>query len=66
MDSEYRKKKIKIMTDRTRHNIDFLDAQNKDRKYQETKKVKEQVKELLKKHNRKLLIDIINKESEDK
>jgi len=54
------------MTDRTRHNIDFLDTQNKDRKYQETKKVKEQLKELLKKHNRKLLIDIINKESEDK
>ncbi len=54
------------MTDRTRYNIDFLDAQNKDRKYQETKKVRKQLKELLKKHNKKLLIDIINKEREDK
>ena len=54
------------MTDRTKWNIDFLDTQNKDRKYQETKKVREQLKELLKKHNKKLLIDIINKEREDK
>ena len=54
------------MTDRTKWGIDFLDTQNKDRKYQETKKVREQLKELLKKHNKKLLIDIINKESESK
>ena len=59
-------KKMKTMTDRTKWEIDFLDAQNKDKKYQETKKVKEQLKELLKKHNKKLLIDIINKEREDK
>ena len=54
------------MTDRTRHNIDFLDAQNKDKKYQEKKEAREQLKELLKKHNKKLLIDIINKEREEK
>ena len=54
------------MTDRTKWHIDFLDTQNKDRKYQETKKVREQLKEILKKHNKKLLIDIINKESEGK
>tara|TARA_R100001460_G_scaffold104409_1_gene150102 strand:+ start:688 stop:852 length:165 start_codon:yes stop_codon:yes gene_type:complete len=54
------------MTDRTRWGIDFLDAKNKDNKYQEKKKAKEQLKELLKKHNKKLLIDIINKEREDK
>ena len=50
------------MTDRTRWGIDFLDAKNKDNKYQEKKKAKEQLKELLKKHNPKLLIDLINKE----
>ena len=54
------------MTDRTKWHIDFLDAQNKDRKYQEKKEAREQLKELLKKHNKKLLIDIINKEREDK
>jgi hypothetical protein len=54
------------MTDRTKWEIDFLDAKNKDNKYQEKKKAKEQLKELLKKHNPKLLIDLINKESEDK
>lgn len=59
-------KKMKKMTDRTRWGIDFLDAQNKDRKYQEKKEAREQLKELLKKHNKKLLIDIINKEREDK
>ena len=58
-------KKMKIMTDRTKWGIDFLDTQNKDRKYQEKKKVREQLKELLKKHNKKLLIDIINKEREE-
>ena len=59
-------KKMKTMTDRTKWEIDFLDAKNKDNKYQEKKKAKEQLKELLKKHNPKLLIDLINKESEDK
>ena len=53
------------MPDMTKHDIDFIHAQNKDKKYQETKKAKEQLKELLKKHNKKLLIDIINKESEE-
>ena len=58
-------KKMKIMTDRTKWGIDFLDTQNKDRKYQEKKKIRKQLKELLKKHNKKLLIDIINKEREE-
>jgi hypothetical protein len=39
------------MTDRTRYDIDFLNAQNKDRTYQEKKKATEQIKELLKKHS---------------
>ena len=52
------------MTDRTRYDIDFLNAQNKDRTYQESKKAKEQIKELLKKHSSDTLIDMIMKESE--
>ena len=52
------------MTDRTRYDIDFLNAQNKDKTYQESKKAKEQIKELLKKHSSDTLIDMIMKESE--
>jgi len=52
------------MTDRTRYDIDFLNAQNKDKTYQERKKAKEQIKELLKKHSSDTLIDMIMKESE--
>jgi hypothetical protein len=52
------------MTDRTRYDIDFLNAQNKYRTYQEKKKATEQIKELLKKHSSDTLIDMIMKESE--
>jgi hypothetical protein len=52
------------MTDQTRYDIDFLNAQNKDRTYQEKKKATEQIKELLKKHSSDTLIDMIMKESE--
>ena len=59
-------KKMKIMTDRTRWGIDFLDAQNKDRKYQEKKKAIDQLKELLKNYSSDTLIDMIMKESDKK
>ena len=54
------------MTDRTRWGIDFLDAKNKDRKYQEKKKAIDQLKELLKNYSSDTLIDIIMKESNNK
>jgi len=54
------------MTDRTRWGIDFLDAQNKDRKYQEKKKAIDQLKELLKNYSSDTLIDMIMKESDNK
>ena len=57
---------MKIMTDRTKWGIDFLDAQNKDRKYQEKKKAIDQLKELLKNYSSDTLIDIIMKESNNK
>ena len=59
-------KKMKIMTDRTKWGIDFLDAQNKDRKYQEKKKAIDQLKELLKNYSSDTLIDMIMKESDNK
>ena len=59
-------KKMKTMTDRTRWGIDFLDAQNKDRKYQEKKKAIDQLKELLKNYSSDTLIDMIMKESNNK
>ena len=59
-------KKMKIMTDRTKWGIDFLDAQNKDRKYQEKKKTIDQLKELLKNYSSDTLIDMIMKESDNK
>jgi hypothetical protein len=53
------------MTDQTKYDIDFLNAQNKYRTYQiEKKKATEQIKELLKKHSSDTLIDMIMKESE--
>ena len=58
-------KKMKIMTDRTKWGIDFLDAQNKDRKYQEKKKAIDQLKELLKNYSSDTLIDMIMKESDN-
>ena len=54
------------MTDRTKWGIDFLDAQNKDRKYQEKKKAIDQLKALLKNYSSDTLIDIIMKESNNK
>ena len=57
---------MKIMTDRTKWGIDFLDAQNKDRKYQEKKKAIDQLKELLKNYSSDTLIDMIMKESDNK
>ena len=54
------------MTDRTRWGIDFLDAQNKDRKYHEKKKAIDQLKELLKNYSSDTLIDMIMKESDNK
>ena len=51
------------MTDRTKYDIDFLNAQNKYRTYQK-KKATEKIKELLKKHSSDTLIDMIMKESE--
>ena len=54
------------MTDRTKWGIDFLDAQNKDRKYQEKKKAIDQLKELLKNYSSDALIDMIMKESDNK
>ena len=59
-------KKMKIMTDRTKWGIDFLDTQNKDRKYQEKKKAIDQLKELLKNYSSDTLIDMIMKESDNK
>ena len=59
-------KKMKTMTDRTRWGIDFLDAKNKDRKYQEKKKAIDQLKELLKNYSSDTLIDMIIKESNNK
>ena len=58
--------KMKTMTDRTKWGIDFLDAQNKDRKYQEKKKAIDQLKELLKNYSSDTLIDMIMKESDNK
>jgi len=52
------------MTDRTRYDIDLLNTKNKDKIYQESKKAKEQIKELLKKHSSDTLIYMIMKESE--
>ena len=57
---------MKIMTDRTKWGIDFLDTQNKDRKYQEKKKAIDQLKELLKNYSSDTLIDMIMKESDNK
>jgi uncharacterized protein YjgD (DUF1641 family) len=54
------------MTDRTKWGIDFLDTQNKDRKYQEKKKAIDQLKELLKNYSSDTLIDMIMKESDNK
>ena len=54
------------MTDRTKWGIDFLDTQNKDRKYQEKKKAIDQLKELLKNYSSDTLIDMIMKESNNK
>jgi hypothetical protein len=53
------------MTDQTKYDIDFLNAQNKYRTYQEKKKATEQIKELLKKHSSDTLIDMIMKRNKD-